>query len=306
MMEMRKLANHPLLLRYYYSDETLMKIATMLSTHPMYKKNPHPPYIFEELAILSDFQVQQMLEKFVSYFRIVLSCRFLIQIRFYELQNLKNMDIPDELIVDSAKFKHLDDVLPKMKQEGHRVLIFSQFTMMLDILERYLDIRDHGYLRLDGQTTVTDRQDMIDQYMNDPELFVFLLSTKAGGMGINLTAADTVIIHDIDFNPYNDKQAEDRCHRMGQKRPVTIYRMITEGTIEEGMQIVAKNKLELEKELTQSGTVDTSDGPNAKCMIRILTMALGIADEEKVAPMLSPTPKKESGKRAPENDTPEY
>lgn len=206
------------------------------------------------------------------------------------------MDIPDELILHSAKFKHLDDVLPKMKKEGHRVLIFSQFTMMLDILERYLDIRDHGYLRLDGQTTVTDRQDMIDQYMIDPELFVFLLSTKAGGMGINLTAADTVIIHDIDFNPYNDKQAEDRCHRMGQKNPVTIYRMITEGTIEEGMHVVAKNKLELERELTQSGDADSST-PNAKCMIRILTMALGIADEDKVIQMLSPSPKKATAKR---------
>lgn len=206
------------------------------------------------------------------------------------------MDIPDELILESSKFKHLDDVLPKLKQEGHRVLIFSQFTMMLDILERYLDIRDYGYLRLDGNTTVTDRQDMIDQYMGDPELFVFLLSTKAGGMGINLTAADTVIIHDIDFNPYNDKQAEDRCHRMGQKRPVTIYRLITEGTIEEGMQVVARNKLELEKELTQTGDADAG-APGAKCMIRILTMALGIEDETKVIQMLSPSPKKSKAKR---------
>lgn len=206
------------------------------------------------------------------------------------------MDIPDDLILESAKFRHLDDVLPKLKAEGHRVLIFSQFTMMLDILERYLDIRDHDYLRLDGQTTVTDRQDMIDQFMNDPETFVFLLSTKAGGMGINLTAADTVIIHDIDFNPYNDKQAEDRCHRMGQKRPVTIYRLITEGTIEEGMQAVASNKLELEKELTQTGDGD-SGAPGTKCMIRILTMALGIADEDKVSKMLSPSPKKAHGMR---------
>lgn len=88
------------------------------------------------------------------------------------------------------------------------MLIFSQFTMMLDILERYLDLRDHTYLRFDGQTVVTERQDLIDQYTKDPSIFVFLLSTKAGGLGINLTAADTVIIHDIDFNPYNDKQAE--------------------------------------------------------------------------------------------------
>lgn len=110
------------------------------------------------------------------------------------LQNIPRMDIPTELILDSGKFHELDRLLPKLKAEGHRVLIFSQFTMMLDILERYLDIRDHGYLRIDGQTAVTERQDLIDQYMADSDMFVFLLSTRAGGLGINLTAADTVRI----------------------------------------------------------------------------------------------------------------
>lgn len=103
------------------------------------------------------------------------------------------MDIPTELILDSGKFRELDRLLPRLKAEGHRVLIFSQFTMMLDILERYLDIRDHGFLRIDGQTAVTERQDLIDQYMADSDMFVFLLSTRAGGLGINLTAADTVM-----------------------------------------------------------------------------------------------------------------
>lgn len=102
------------------------------------------------------------------------------------------MNIPDKLILESGKFNELDRLLPKLKADGHRVLIFSQFTMMLDVLERYLDIREYGFLRLDGQTAVTDRQDLIDQYMADSELFVFLLSTRAGGLGINLTAADTV------------------------------------------------------------------------------------------------------------------
>lgn len=83
-------------------------------------------------------------------------------------------------------------MLAKLKDEGHRVLIFSQFVMMLDILERYLDIRDHAFLRIDGQTPVNERQNLIDRYMQDKDLFVFLLSTRAGGLGINLTAADTV------------------------------------------------------------------------------------------------------------------
>jgi SWI/SNF-related matrix-associated actin-dependent regulator 1 of chromatin subfamily A len=97
------------------------------------------------------------------------------------------------------------------------------------------------------------RQDLIDQYNNDEEVFVFLLSTKAGGLGINLTAADVVIFHDIDFNPYNDKQAEDRCHRVGQTKEVTIYRLICEGTVEEGMLGCAQAKLNLEEDVTGQG-----------------------------------------------------
>lgn len=170
MMNMRKLANHPLLLRDYYTDEIVHGVAKKLSSHLLYKKNRNPQYIFEELAILSDFQMQQTLEKF----------------------KISKMDIPDRLIVDSGKFNTLDELLPKLKKGDHRVVIFSQFTMMLDILERYLDIRDHTYLRFDGQTAVGDRQDLINQFNEDPTIFVFLLSTKAGGLGINLTSADTV------------------------------------------------------------------------------------------------------------------
>lgn len=124
------------------------------------------------------------------------------------MQEITGFPIPDNRILDSGKFEKLDVLLPQLKKDGHRVLIFSQFTMMLDIMERYLDIRGHTFLRFDGQTAVTERQDLIDQYTQDPSIYIFLLSTKAGGLGINLTAADTVIINDIDFNPYNDKQAE--------------------------------------------------------------------------------------------------
>ena len=105
-----------------------------------------------------------------------------------------------------------------MKDEGDRVLIFTQFVIVMDIMEQYLRIRGHKYLRLDGSTPVQERQLLIDQYNEDPGIFIFVLSTRAGGLGINLTAANTVILHDLDFNPYNDKQAEDRCHRVGQTR----------------------------------------------------------------------------------------
>lgn len=274
MMDMRKLSNHPLLLRYYYSDEKVHEIANILSTHPNYKKNRNPQYVFEELAPLSDFQLYQTMQNY----------------------GITGFKIPDRLIVDSGKFRELDRLLPELKAGGHRVLIFSQFTMMLDILERYLNIRAHEYLRFDGQTAVVDRQAIIDEYIANKNILVFLLSTKAGGLGINLIAADTVIIHDIDFNPYNDKQAEDRCHRMGQTKPVTIYRFVAEGTIEEGMAVVAKEKLNLEREVTtEVNDVDSENGESNeqdhKCMVRLLTMALGMKDENKAESMISPVKK---------------
>jgi SWI/SNF-related matrix-associated actin-dependent regulator of chromatin subfamily A containing DEAD/H box 1 len=166
------------------------------------------------------------------------------------IQSLADVKLPNNLVCDSGKFRELDKLLPELKAGDHRVLIFSQFTMMLDVLEHYLRIRGHKYFRLDGQTAVTERQDMINEYNLDSDIFVFLLSTRAGGLGINLTSADTVIMHDIDFNPYNDKQAEDRCHRMGQTKPVTIYKFITEATIEEGMYFVAQEKLQLERDVS--------------------------------------------------------
>lgn len=274
MMDMRKLANHPLLLRYYYSDDTVHEIAAILSQHPDYKKNRNPQYVFEELAPLSDFQLLQKMQDY----------------------GINGYKIPNRFILDSGKFRELDRLLPELKANGHRVLIFSQFTMMLDILEQYLKIREHRYLRFDGRTAVVDRQAIIDEYTANDDIFAFLLSTKAGGLGINLISADTVIIHDIDFNPYNDKQAEDRCHRMGQTKPVTIHRFIAEGTIEEGMAMVAKEKLNLEREVTgEEGDVENGDSEeseeNHKCMVRLLTMALGMKDENKVESMMSPVKK---------------
>lgn len=100
---------------------------------------------------------------------------------------------------------------------------------------------------------MAERQTLIDDFTDDPSIFIFLLSTKAGGLGINLTAADTVIIHDIDFNPYNDKQAEDRCHRVGQVRDVMIIRLLSSGTVEEQMFQIAQEKLMLEQQVTEDG-----------------------------------------------------
>lgn len=106
--------------------------------------------------------------------------------------------------------------LPELVAAGHRVLIFSQWTKLLDVLEILMTALSLGYLRLDGSTPVAERQDLINTFNLDLSKQVFLLSTRAGGLGINLTSADTVIMHDLDFNPVNDRQAEDRCHRIGQ------------------------------------------------------------------------------------------
>lgn len=184
----------------------------------------------------------------------------------------KKFQLPDNLITTSGKFLYLDKLLSELKTKGHRVLIFSQYVIMLNVMEEYMRIRNHSFLRLDGSTAVNTRffligflliniylkivvfrQQLIDRFNEDRSIFLFLLSTKAGGLGINLTAADTVIIHDIDFNPYNDKQAEDRCHRMGQLKPVSVYRLISQGTIEEGMLQMNKEKLKLERDITTEG-----------------------------------------------------
>lgn len=110
------------------------------------------------------------------------------------------------------------------------------------------------------------------------------MSTRAGGLGINLTAADTVIIHDIDFNPYNDKQAEDRCHRMGQQRPVSVYRLISKGTIEDGMWQLTQEKLKLEKDIT---TDEGSESTDLKSVASLLSRALGIGND-KAESLVSP------------------
>jgi DNA helicase INO80 len=146
------------------------------------------------------------------------------------------------LLSDSGKLQKLDELLKKLKREGHRVLIYSQMTKMIDILEDFMKYRRYKYKRLDGSSKLSDRRDLVDAFQTRNDIFGFLLSTRAGGLGINLTAADTVIFYDSDWNPTMDAQAMDRAHRLGQTRQVTVYRLITKGTIEERILIRAKQK----------------------------------------------------------------
>lgn len=139
---------------------------------------------------------------------------------------------PDEMFMNSGKIQMLMRLLDGYQAQGRRVLIFSQFTQVLDILRAVLDIKEIKYLLLTGQTAVDTRLGLVDEFNQDSSLTVFLLSTKAGGMGINLTAASVVILFDQDFNPHNDKQAADRAYRIGQQRDVDVIKLISKGTIE--------------------------------------------------------------------------
>jgi chromodomain-helicase-DNA-binding protein 4 len=145
-----------------------------------------------------------------------------------------------------GKLELLIKMLRRLKETGHRVLIFSQMTKMLDVLEDFLEYCGYKYERIDGGITGSDRQDAIDRF-NAPgaQQFVFLLSTRAGGLGINLATADTVIIYDSDWNPHNDIQAFSRAHRIGQTNKVMIYRFVTRSSVEERIAQVAKKKMML-------------------------------------------------------------
>jgi superfamily II DNA or RNA helicase len=141
----------------------------------------------------------------------------------------------------AGKLSALADLLDQCRAGGHRALIFCQLTSMLDILEHFLVARRDRFLRLDGSTPPTSRQGLVDRFNGDPALLAFLISTRAGGSGLNLTGADTVIFYDHDWNPANDRQAQDRAYRIGQKRVVNVYRLVTQGTLEE--KILARQAL---------------------------------------------------------------
>lgn len=177
-----------------------------------------------------------------------------------------SMRVPSmsKFVTDSGKLSKLDEMLPVLKANDHRVLIYFQMTKMMDLMEEYLTFRQYKYVRLDGSSKLSDRRDLVNDWQTKPELFIFLLSTRAGGLGINLTAADTVIFYDSDWNPTIDSQAMDRAHRMGQTKQVTVYRLLVKGTIEERMRDRAKQKMQVQKVVMEGGggqAVDFKEKP---------------------------------------------
>ena len=173
--------------------------------------------------------------------------------------------INEDLIRSSGKLVLLDQVLPKLKESGHRVLIFSQMTALMTILGYYLDFRGYKHLRLDGSTKSDDRTEFMRLYNapNSP-YFIFMLSTRAGGLGLNLQTADTVILFDSDWNPQIDLQAQDRAHRIGQTKPVRVLRFITAESVEEDILARANHKLDVDKKIIQAGMFNNNSSASQR------------------------------------------
>uniref|UniRef100_A0AAY4A9T4 DNA helicase n=1 Tax=Denticeps clupeoides TaxID=299321 RepID=A0AAY4A9T4_9TELE len=252
MMHLRKMANHPLLHRMHYTMERLAAMSQLMTKETSHRDSD-PTLVKEDMAVLSDFELHKLCLQYPV---------------------LGDFKLTSELLLDSGKLCLLTKLLKSLKEEGSRVVLFSQFTTMLDILEIFLKHFNHHYIRLDGSTPMADRIGLIDQFNTDKDIFVFLLSTKAGGLGINLTSANVVILHDIDCNPYNDKQAEDRCHRLGQTRTVQVIRLISKNTIEDDMLRIGQKKLKLEQDMT--ATTEGDDDVIPDDMASLLKASLGL------------------------------
>eukprot|EP00798_Chlamydomonas_sp_ICE-L_P009154 gene9154-16279_t len=235
---LRKVAQHPLLVRNRYTDEQVYEMAEIASSSALYAAT-YPMF----------------LGKFI---------------------------LPSSCLMSSTKLVYLAELLPRLKAEGSRVLLFSQWTTVLDVLEWFMELHGFTYVRLDGDTQVDERLNLVDKFNNpDNGVDLFLLSTRAGGQGLNLTGADVVVLHDVDFNPQVDqqaedrchclgqtkpvtvyrlvdRQAEDRCHRLGQTKPVTVYRLVTKGTVDESIIGIADRKLALDAAVLEGFTLSSA------------------------------------------------
>ena len=174
-------------------------------------------------------------------------------------------DVGEHVVGGSGKLLMLDRMLPRLREDGHRVLLFSQFTSMLDLLEDYCELRGLPYVRLDGETNRVQRRLDVRRFNapNSP-LFIFLISTRAGGLGLNLASADTVILYDSDWNPQVDLQAMERAHRIGQVKPVRVYRLVCSGSVEERMVSRAEKKLFLNAMVAETDPDELEDGKNGE------------------------------------------
>ncbi|KAK7057137.1 ATP-dependent helicase fft2 [Favolaschia claudopus] len=227
LMDLRKGALHPMLFRTRFTDDVLTGMTKQLLKEPDFKKRGALfDLVKEDMSVMTDAELQIFCATYKS------TRKFLQDESCY---------------VDAGKVQMLLRLLDEYREQKRKILIFSQFTQVLDILQAILKQKDIKYLLLTGSTPVDVRQSLVDEFSEQESISVFLLSTKAGGMGINLTAASVVIMYDQDFNPHNDRQAQDRAYRIGQKRDVDVIKLISRGTIEEDMLKLGETKLALDE-----------------------------------------------------------
>jgi SWI/SNF-related matrix-associated actin-dependent regulator 1 of chromatin subfamily A len=241
LMQLRKAAIHPLLFRRHFTNEKIEKMADILRkkdpvNFPASNKRRH---LIDEMRNASDFWLHQWC---LDY-----SC-------------ISSFDIPDLAWMDSGKVGSMVKLVKTYKANGDRVLIFSQFALVLDILESVLNSSLIQFTRIDGSTKIDERQSLIDTFRDDESITAFLLTTKAGGTGINLMYANKVIIFDGSFNPQDDRQAENRAHRVGQTRDVEVVRLVTRDTVEEQIFALGQSKLLLDGRVAG----DSEDGGKAE------------------------------------------
>jgi len=181
--------------------------------------------MFEEFTWYSDFELHKICEE----------------------NGLNKLTLKNDEWMDSGKVNKLLELLTAFSEQDGRTLVFSQFVKVLNILEPVLTAQNIPFMRIDGDTPVDERQGLIDQFEQDNSIKVFLITTKSGGAGINLACANKVIIFDSSFNPQDDVQAENRAHRIGQKREVEVVTLITKGTLEEQIYKLGQSKRALDK-----------------------------------------------------------
>ena len=231
---LRKAAHHPHLLRTRHnSPEEVTRLAKLFKKYGAFRgEGSTLDKVAKEMESYSDFDIHLMALE-------------LIEESPLRAEELNRYTLSPEDLFASAKLARLQQILPKLIDDGHRILIFSVWTSCLDLLGCLLEHMGLKYMRMDGQTAVSERQDYIDEFNSDLTIPVFLLSTTACGIGINLTSSDTCIMHDIALNPFVDLQAEDRCHRIGQKKPVKIIKLVAKDTVDSDIYDMQERKMKV-------------------------------------------------------------
>lgn len=239
-IQLRKAALHPLLFRRHFTDEMVTEMGKILMDR-IPQSELHQPdikHLVQELKNSSDFELH-------------LWCRDYPRL-------LKQFDISSAAELDSGKVTKLLELIRQYQENGDRVLVFSKFSRLIDLLQEVLALQGIDHRVLMGSTDVSERQVLIDEFNGNANIPVFLLTTGAGGTGINLTAANKVIIFDQSDNPQDDIQAENRAHRLGQKRDVEVVRLIASQTIEELVYKACQKKIELANKVT--GALEDTHG----------------------------------------------